>query len=210
MSKIALITGSTRTPRAGDHVATWVDSILKTRPSDDLLIEPLSIASFNLPVYDEPVMPALVPAVKQFTHEHSKRWSAAIASFAGYIFVIPEYNYGVAGGTKNAVDYLKNEWPGKPVAIISYGVHGGNKANEQLAESLDKVMQMKVVPTRVLLPFAAGSDLMTAVNEGKVGDDTLKEWEAKGKKEEVLKAVGEIAEVLKALEKVDEVLEKKE
>ncbi|KAJ4350427.1 uncharacterized protein N0V89_009048 [Didymosphaeria variabile] len=156
MSKIALITGSTRTPRAGDHVVNWVHDILKTRPSDNLTIEPLSIADFNLPVYDEPVMPALVPAVKQFTHEHSKKWSAAIASFDGYIFVIPEYNYGLAGGTKNAIDYLKNEWPGKPVAIISYGVHGGGKANEQLAQSLKEVMLMKVVGTRVELAFAAG------------------------------------------------------
>ncbi|KAL1610205.1 hypothetical protein SLS60_001870 [Paraconiothyrium brasiliense] len=186
----------------------WVQSILKTRPSDNLTISPLSIADFNLPVYDEPVMPALVPAVKQFTHEHSKKWSAAIASFAGYIFVIPEYNYGLAGGTKNAVDYLKNEWPGKPVAIISYGVHGGNKANEQLAQSLEAVMQMKVVPTKVLLPFAAGPDLMTAVNEGKVGEATLEEWEGKGKREEVLKAVKEIGEVLELQAKVDDVLEK--
>ena len=153
-------------------------------------------------------MPAMVPAIKQFTQEHSKKWSAAIAAFQGYIFVIPEYNYGLAGGTKNAVDYLKNEWPGKPVAIISYGVHGGSKANEQLAESLGLVMQMKVVPTRVLLPFAAGPDLMTAVNEGKVGDASLKEWEEKGKKEEVLKAMAEIAQVLKLEAKVDEVLEK--
>lgn len=92
MSRVALITGSTRTPRAGNHVVTWVHDILKTRPSDNLSIEPLHIADFNLPVYDEPVMPALVPAVKQFVHEHSKRWSAAIQSFAGYIFVIPEYS----------------------------------------------------------------------------------------------------------------------
>ncbi|KAK7183991.1 hypothetical protein DPSP01_012271 [Paraphaeosphaeria sporulosa] len=210
MLRIALIIGSTRTPRAGSHVATWVHSILKTRSSDSLTIEPLSIADFNLPVYDEPVMPAMVPAMKQFTHEHSKKWSAAIASFQGYIFVIPEYNYGLAGGTKNAVDYLKNEWPGKPVAIISYGVHGGSKANEQLAESLGIVMQMKVVPTKVLLPFAAGSDLMSAVNEGRIGDASLKEWEENGKKDEILKAVAEIAEVLKLEAKVEDVLERKE
>lgn len=77
-------------------------------------------------------------------------------------------------------------------------------------ESLETVMKMKVVKTRVLLPFAEGPDLMTAVNEGKLGDATLKGWEDKGKKGEILKAVAEVAEVLKLEEKVEEVLVKKE
>ncbi|RYP79139.1 hypothetical protein DL771_000117 [Monosporascus sp. 5C6A] len=196
MSKIALITGSTRTPRAGSDIAGWVHDVLKTRPSDDLQIEPVAIADFNLPVYDEPVVPAMVPAVKQFTKEHSKKWSDAIASFHGYIFVIPEYNGGLAGGTKNAIDYLYNEWPGKPVAIISYGTQGGKRANEQLSDSLGLVMKMKVVPTKVLLSFAPGTDVVSAVNEGVLGEETRKAWAEAGKKEQILKAFEEIKEVL--------------
>jgi hypothetical protein len=49
-------------------------------------------------------------------------------------------------------------------------VHGGSKANEQLAESLGIVMQTIAVRTKVQLPLAAGPDVMTAVNEGKIGD----------------------------------------
>jgi NAD(P)H-dependent FMN reductase len=203
--KVALITGSTRTPCAGDQIVSWVSSILETRPTDNLTISPLRIADFNLPVYDEPVVPFLIPAMQQFTHEHSKKWSAAIASFDAYIFVIPEYNAGLAGGTKNAIDYLLHEWTGKPVAIISYGAQGGTFANEQLARSLGLVMKMKVVETKVLLAFATGSDPMHAATEGKVGEESLKGWAEKGKKEEVLKAVGEIAEVLRLAEKADEV-----
>lgn len=199
MSKIALITGSTRSPRVGTPIATWVQEVIASRPSDTLSVEPLSIADFNLPVYDEPVMPAMVPAMKQFTKDHSKRWSEAIASFAGYIFVIPEYNGGLAGGTKNAIDYLYNEWPGKPVAIISYGTQGGSRANAQLSESLELVMKMKVVETKVLLPFAPGSDIMSAVNEGVLGEDSQKGWNETGKRDEVLKAVREIEDVLKQL-----------
>ncbi|RYP41051.1 hypothetical protein DL768_010545 [Monosporascus sp. mg162] len=196
MSKIALITGSTRTPRAGNDIVRWVHDVLKTRPSDNLQIEPVAIADFNLPVYDEPVVPAMVPAMKQFTKEHSKKWSDTIASFHGYIFVIPEYNGGLAGGTKNAIDYLYNEWPGKPVAIISYGTQGGNRANEQLSDSLGLVMRMKVVPTKVLLPFAPGADVLSAVNEGVLGEETQKAWTEAGKKEQILKALEEIKEVL--------------
>ncbi|RYP85136.1 hypothetical protein DL769_001040 [Monosporascus sp. CRB-8-3] len=196
MSRIALITGSTRTPRVGSDIAGWVHDVLKTRPSDNLQIEPVAIADFNLPVYDEPVVPAMVPAMKQFTKEHSKKWSKTIESFHGYIFIIPEYNGGLAGGTKNAIDYLYNEWPGKPVTIISYGTQGGNRANEQLSHSLALVMKMKVVPTKVLLPLAKGTDVFSAVNEGVLGDETRKAWTEAGKKEQILKALEEIKEIL--------------
>lgn len=202
--KVALITGSTRTPCVGDNVVSWVSSLLETRTPDNLTISPLRIADFKLPVYDEPVVPFLVPGMQQFVHEHSKKWSAAIASFDAYIFVIPEYNAGLAGGTKNAIDYLVNEWKEKPVAIISYGAQGGTFANEQLTKTLELVMKMKVSETKVLLPFAEG-DAMAAATEGKLGEASLKEWEEKGKKGEILKAVGQIVEVLKALEKVEEV-----
>ncbi|KAE8376960.1 flavo protein-like protein [Aspergillus bertholletiae] len=196
MSKIALIKGSTRTPSVGTDVAEWVHSILKTETTDTLQIERLDIADFNLPVYDEPVVPAMVPTQQQFTKEHSKKWSAAIASFQGYVFVIPEYNLGLAGGTKNAIDYLYHEWPGKPVAIISYGGRGGGNASKQLSESLEQVMKMKVLATKVLLPLSPGSDMFSAMNEGILGQDTRKAWEADGKKELVRQAWKELKEAL--------------
>nr|A0A455LLX4.1 RecName: Full=NAD(P)H-dependent FMN reductase atnL; Short=FMN reductase atnL; AltName: Full=Arthripenoid biosynthesis cluster protein L [Arthrinium sp.]AYO60885.1 NADPH-dependent FMN reductase AtnL [Arthrinium sp.] len=196
MSKIALITGSTRTPRVGTDVAAWVLDVIKSRPEDKLQVEPLSIADFNLPIYDEPVMPAMVPAMKQFTKEHSKKWSEAIQSFQGYVFVIPEYNGSMSGATKNAVDYLYNEWPGKPVAIVSYGTQGGERANKHLSESLELVMKMKVAPTKVTLAFAPGTDVFAAINEGVLGEDTRKAWTEAGHKEKILKAFGEVKEIL--------------
>lgn len=196
MAKIALITGSTRTPRVGTDIANWVHEVLKSRPADALQISPIAIAEFNLPIYDEPVMPAMVPHMKQFTKDHSKRWSDTIRSFDGYIFVIPEYNYGLAGGTKNAIDYLYNEWPGKPVAVISYGTKGGSQANAQLSDTLSVIMKMKVVETKVLLPFAEGTDVFSAVNEGILGEESQKAWAEAGKQEEILKAFEEMKEIL--------------
>ncbi|OGM47683.1 NAD(P)H-dependent FMN reductase LOT6 [Aspergillus bombycis] len=196
MAKVALIKGSTRTPSVGPDITDWVHNILKSQTTDTLQIELLDIADFNLPVYDEPVVPAMVPALKQFTKEHSKKWSAAIASFQGYIFVIPEYNLGLAGGTKNAIDYLYSEWPGKPVAIISYGAQGGKNASQQLSESLRVVMKMEVMATRVLLPFAPGSDVYSAINEGALGEESRKAWEDDGKKEQVLQAWKELKDTL--------------
>lgn len=196
--KVALITGSTRVPRVGNDIVDWVSSVITSRPGakdDNLEITPLRIADFNLPVYDEPVMPAMVPAMAQFTKEHSKKWSAAIASFQAYIFVIPEYNAGLAGGTKNAIDYLYNELPGKPVAVISYGIKGGSKANEQLSFSLEAVLKMRVVETKVLLPFAEGNDIYSAIG-GSLGEETKKGWEEAKKADEILKALEEVKVVL--------------
>jgi NAD(P)H-dependent FMN reductase len=53
--------------------------------------------------------------------------------FDGYVLVSPEYNNGMPGGVKNAIDYLYNEWIGKPALIITYGILGGLKSSEQLA-----------------------------------------------------------------------------
>lgn len=194
MAKIAVVNGSVRTPQVGSSITSWVQDILKEQASSELEFEPLAITDFHLPVYDEPIMPATVSDANPLQKEHSKKWSAAIASFQGYVFVIPEYNGTLAGGTKNAVDYLYHEWPGKPIAIVSYGIQGGSRANEHLAWSLENVMKLKVAATRILLPFAP-ADIGAAVSGG-LGEESKKAWLEAGKKDEILKALGEIKDVL--------------
>ena len=51
-------------------------------------------------------------------------------------FVTPEYNHGVPGGFKNAVDTLGPEWVGKPVSFIGHGAVGGVRAIEQWRQIL--------------------------------------------------------------------------
>ena len=51
---------------------------------------------------DEPVS----PIVAQYLNDHTKRWSAKIASFDAFVFVTPEYNHATSGALKNAIDYL--------------------------------------------------------------------------------------------------------
>lgn len=57
-------------------------------------------------------------------------WSDAIDACDAYIFVTPEYNHGVPGAFKNAVDTLGSEWMGKPVGFVGYGSVGGVRAIE--------------------------------------------------------------------------------
>ncbi|KAK1639308.1 flavoprotein-like protein [Colletotrichum phormii] len=131
--KVAVIATSTRTPRIGTKVAELVkDTITADATSSDIDLSLVEVATFNLPVFDEQIIPAQVPAAGNFAHEHSKVWSSEIAKYDAYIIVVPEYNRGLSGGAKNAIDYLYNEWIVKPISIVSYGIMGGNSASSRL------------------------------------------------------------------------------
>src|SRR5690554_4282599 len=89
MLNIAVVTGSTRPGRNNIAVANWVLENASKRT--DANFELVDIADFNLPVLDEG-MPAMYA---QYSQEHTKKWSAAIAKYDGYIFVTAEYNHSI-------------------------------------------------------------------------------------------------------------------
>jgi NAD(P)H-dependent FMN reductase len=124
--KIAIILGSTRPGRNGEAVARWVYEIAKKRI--DAEFEYVDIKDFNLPLLDEPVP----PSQGQYSKEHTNVWSAKIDSFDSYIFVTAEYNHGIPGALKNAIDYLYKEWNNKSAGFVGYGSAGGVRAVEQL------------------------------------------------------------------------------
>ncbi len=124
--KIAIILGSTRPGRNGEAVALWVYEIAKKRA--DAEFEFVDIKDFNLPLLDEPVP----PSQGQYSKEHTKRWSDKIDSFDGYIFVTAEYNHGIPGALKNAIDFLYQEWNNKAAGFVSYGSAGGVRSVEHL------------------------------------------------------------------------------
>lgn len=143
-------------------------------------------------------MPAMVPAYGQFEHEHSKAWSAAVGAFDGYVLVSPEYNLGIPGSVKNAIDYLYNEWLGKPVAIVTYGIHGANLASAALEKTLSG-MKLRVVDTRPALEFRGdgNAEVMLAGGQGVLGPVTRKFWEETAG-ESLLKAYAELIALLDA------------
>src|SRR5437762_11152671 len=106
----------------------------------------LDIKDFNLPLLDEP-MP---PIMGQYSKPHTKAWAAKIGSFDGYAFVTPEYNHGISGALKNAIDFLFAEWNNKAAGFVSYGGAGGARAVEQLRLVLAEV-QMATGRNQVLL-----------------------------------------------------------
>ena len=166
MLRIAIIIGSTRPGRNGEAVAKWVYEIAQKR--GDAEFELVDIKDFNLPLLDEPVPPIM----GQYSKPHTKAWAAKIGSFDGYVFVTPEYNHGISGALKNAIDFLFAEWNNKAAGFVSYGGVGGVRAVEQLRLVLAEV-QMATVRNQVLLSlftdFENFSVFKPGPSKGKVG-----------------------------------------
>lgn len=148
MLKIAIIIGSTRPGRIGEGVAKWVYEVAQKRT--DAKFELVDIKEFNLPLLDEPA-PSFMG---QYTKQHTKTWSAKIDSFDGFVFVAPEYNHGISGALKNAIDFLNREWNNKAAGFVSYGGNGGSRAVEHLRLVLAE-LQVATVRNQVLLSLRA-------------------------------------------------------
>ena len=144
MLRIGIIIGSTRPGRNGEVVGKWVYEIAQKRT--DAEFELVDIKDFNLPLLDEPVSPIM----GQYSKLHTKVWAAKIGSFDGYVFVTPEYNHGISGALKNAIDFLFREWNDKAAGFVSYGGAGGVRAVEQLRLVMAEV-QIATVRNQVLL-----------------------------------------------------------
>lgn len=161
--RVGIIVGSQREPRAGLQIATFVQSTLQALQSQaDLHI--IDLAVWNLPLYNEPGIPSHISSPKDYKHDHTRRWSSEIASYQAFIFVTPQYNWGYPASLKNAIDYLFNEWKGKPAMIVSYGGHGGGRAAEQLKQVCDG-LRMLPLDKPVCLTFP-DEDFMARVGRG--------------------------------------------
>lgn len=125
--KIGIVVGSTRPGRKAEAVAKWVHEIAQKR--GDAAYEIVDIATFGLPLLDEPAPPSMG---KNYTKDHTKAWSKKIDELDGFVFVTPEYNHSTSGALKNAIDYLYLEWNDKACGFVGYGSVNGARAIEHL------------------------------------------------------------------------------
>lgn len=114
----------------------------------------LQLHSIELPLYNEELdgdqKPASVVAIKQ-----------AVAEADGILIATPEYNYGIPGGLKNALDWIsrpafKSPLVKKPVAIMSAAKSpiGGARAQGQLKQILGGMLADVYVAPEFLVPMA--------------------------------------------------------
>src|SRR5918993_5226997 len=148
--KVAIIIGSTRPGRNGEAVGRWIYEKAKNR--DDAQYELVDIKDYNLPLLDEPIPPSM----GRYSNEHTKIWSTKIDSFDAYVFVTPEYNHGVPGALKNAIDFLFKEWNNKVAGFVSYG---GGALGTRAVEQLRLVMaELKVATVRSQVQLSLFTD----------------------------------------------------
>ncbi|WP_413250632.1 NADPH-dependent FMN reductase [Sinomonas flava] len=149
MTKIAVVTGSTRPGRNNRQVAEWVlERAQQQKP--EVEFELVDIADFNLPLLNE-AMPA---AYQSYSNEATKEFSARIDEFDGYIFISPEYNHSVAPALANALSYLNAEFANKAAGIVSYGSAFGVRAVEHLRGILSELQVAHVQKTGMFSLFS--------------------------------------------------------
>ncbi len=147
MVKIQIITGSTRPSRLNTQVAEWIYEIANEH--NDIEVELVDLADYNLPLLDESVPPSM----GKYSKDHTKKWAAKIAEADGFIFVTPEYNHSTSGALKNAIDFIYAEWNNKAAGFVSYGSAGGVRAVEHL-RGIAAEIQVATVRAQVMFSLA--------------------------------------------------------
>lgn len=145
--KVGIVIGSIREGRKGGLVAEWVEQAAAAR--DDVTVELLDLKEFSIPLLTSATVPAA--ANRQYDSPEVTRWSQAVDGCDGFVFITPEYNHGLPGAFKNAVDSLGPEWTGKTVAFVSYGADGGVRAVEQWRQI---IVNFQMVDVRAQVPLS--------------------------------------------------------
>ncbi|WP_328917406.1 MULTISPECIES: NADPH-dependent FMN reductase [unclassified Streptomyces] len=148
MAKLGIIVASTRPGRVGLPVAQWFEGEARAHAGFDE-IDLIDLAEVALPFMNEPSHPRL----GQYTHQHTRDWSARVAGVDALVFVMPEYNYGFNAELKNALDYLHNEWTYKPVGFVSYGGVAAGARAVQMIKQVVTTLKMTPVFEAVAIPF---------------------------------------------------------
>lgn len=147
MVTIKVIVGSTRPNRFGPTPAHWLMGL--TKEFDGARFELVDLADVNLPLLDEPI-----PAKEnKYSKDHTKKWASIVGAADGFVFVVPEYNHSVSAATKNAFDYLYQEWNYKPIAFVGYGADAGGARSIEHLRLTASYLHMYDLSDQVVMPF---------------------------------------------------------
>lgn len=192
--RIAVVTCSTRPTRVNPYITAHIASLLcALLPS--ATITTLDLEAQGLPLYDEPKIPAGLPAADptpHYAHGHTRRWSAAVRAHDAFVFVTPQYNWSVPAALKNALDYLYHEWAGKPAVAVTYGSRGGGRAAAHLQQILTG-LHMRVAERAVLLRVSL-AQVEACLEDGALSKETTDGWRADGGEEALREAAGAMGE----------------
>ncbi|GAC1322336.1 MAG: NAD(P)H-dependent oxidoreductase [Chloroflexota bacterium] len=147
--KLLIVIGSTRPGRVGLPVAYWF--VEQARAFGGFDVQIADLAELALPLMNEPNHPRL----RQYTHEHTRRWSGMVDRSDAFVLVLPEYNHGFTAPVKNALDYLLHEWAYKPVGFVSYGGIAAGTRAVQLLKPVLVGLKLTPVVEAVNIPWVS-------------------------------------------------------
>jgi NAD(P)H-dependent FMN reductase len=162
-TKLLVIIASTRPGRVGLPIANWAISEIEKHGGFEIDVADLAV--IDLPMLDEPHN----PVHRNYTKPHTVAWSKRVDAADAILIVTPEYNHGMPGSLKNAMDFLYHEWNYKPVAFVSYGGMSGGMRSVQMAK--------QVATTQKMMPLAEAVNIHMVpkyMHDGQfVPDETL-------------------------------------
>ena len=157
---IAVIVGSLRKASFNRRLATALE---KLAPADFAFTD---VRIDDLPLYNQDDEANPAPAVVRFRDQ--------VRAAQGVIFVTPEYNRGMPGGLKNALDqgsrpYGQSVWAGRPAGVVgtSPGAIGSALAQHDLRGALDYLDMPTLGQPEVYLQYKEG----LIADDGTVTDD---------------------------------------
>ena len=155
--KLHTIICSTRPGRGGKAVAEWFHGVARQHGRFDARL--VDLATFNLPVYDEPLHPRL----QKYEHAHTRAWAESVDAADAYVFVTPEYNFSTPPSLMNALNFVYKEWNYKPVAFVSYGGVSGGLRSVQMTKQVVTALKMMPMTEGVMIP-----SFTTHLDDGKI------------------------------------------
>jgi NAD(P)H-dependent FMN reductase len=159
--KIGIIICTTREGRFGDKPAQWIFELAKAHGGADF--EAVDLRDFPLPLFNE----LKSPAWESPKNEVAQRWGRKVAELDGYVFVTGEYNHGVPGVLKNALDHTYKGFNRKLAAFVGYGGVGAARAVEHLRLIL---VELQVAPLRNAVHIGM-AEFMGLLQQGKTFAD---------------------------------------
>jgi chromate reductase len=155
------ISGSLRKGSANTAILKALGEAIADKATLDIF--PLN----DIPLYNQDIDVDPVPAVAQAFRD-------AIGAADGVVISSPEYNYGMSGVLKNALDwasrpYGKATLTGKPVLTVtaSAATTGGVRAQGQLNETLTAIAALVV-----LRPQSVVGSVLQKMTDGRFTDET--------------------------------------
>ncbi|PWG00291.1 NADPH-dependent FMN reductase [Levilactobacillus bambusae] len=152
MTSILVLLGSIRTVSNGEHLYRYLaNNADRYTDLTHTEFQFKNLRDYQLTGFDEP-LPPLANKNRQLA-PNTKRWLADLGAADGYLIMTPEYDHTMPGALKNALDYVADEFMGKPAKVLTYANNsrGGRLGGIGLLAPLSRLGAF-TLPAQIAVP----------------------------------------------------------